>query len=154
MKPRFITIHSTANSAPSADADAHVRLLHRAGLGKLSWHYTVDEDSIFQTLPNDEQGQHADYEGQGNKHSIGIEMCENRGNSQERTLDQTAKLTAHLMKKYDIPMSRIVPHYHWRRVRSDGKDFGHKACPRILMDSNGKPGKKWTGFLKRVQSYR
>ena len=39
MKPRYITIHSTANQAPTADAEAHVRLLHRAGLGRLSWHY-------------------------------------------------------------------------------------------------------------------
>jgi len=152
MEPRYITIHSTANQSASADAEAHVRLLHRAGLGRLSWHYTVDEDSIFQTLPNTEQGQHADYEGPGNRYSIGIEMCENEGNCLEKTLDQTARLTAYLMKQYNIPISRVVPHQHWRRVRTDGQDFGHKNCPHFLMD-DGKPGRKWDNFLRQVSVY-
>ncbi len=153
MKPRYITIHSTANPSPTADAEAHMRLLHNAGRGRLSWHFSVDEDSIYQTLPTTEQGQHADYQGPGNRYSIGIEMCENKGNSREKTLEQTAKLTAYLMEKHDIPISKVVPHYHWRRVRSDGKDYGHKACPGFLMD-NGKPGKKWKAFLQRVKCYQ
>ena len=152
MKPMYITIHSTQNQKPGADAAAHVELLHRAGLGKLSWHYTVDEKSIFQTLPETEQGRHADYEGLGNRASIGIEMCENQGNSREKTIDQTARLTAWLMRKHDIPISRVVPHQHWRRVRSDGKDFGHKNCPHFLMDK-GVPGEKWKNFLRRVKSH-
>ena len=153
MKPRYITIHSTSNQSPTANAEAHCRLLHRAGLGILSWHFTVDENSIYQTLPTDERGQHADYEGPGNQYSIGIEMCENEGNSRDKTLDRTARLTAWLMKKHDIPISRVVPHQHWRRVRQDGKDFGHKNCPHFLMD-NGEPGRKWNAFLKQIQSYR
>lgn len=152
MDPQFITIHSTANKSKGADAEAHVRLLHRAGLGRLSWHYTVDEESIYQTLPNNEQGQHADYNGPGNKHSIGIEMCENQGNSREATVEKTAKLAARLMRQYDIPINRVVPHYHWRRLHPNGKDFGHKACPQFLMD-NGKPGMRWNDFRKRVLHY-
>jgi N-acetylmuramoyl-L-alanine amidase len=153
MKPQFITIHSTANQSPKANAEAHVRLLHRSGLGTLSWHFTVDQDNIFQTLPTDEQGQHADYDGPGNQYSIGIEMCENEGNDREKTLEQTAKLTAWLMRKHDIPISQVVPHQHWRRVRPDGKDFGHKDCPHFLMD-DGVPGRKWKAFLKQVGSFR
>lgn len=152
MKPRYITIHSTANTAPTADAEAHKRLLHRAGLGRLSWHYTVDDSTIYQTLPNTEQGQHADYNGPGNRYSIGIEMCENKGNSRTKTVEKTAKLAAQLMKTYDIPINRVVPHYHWRRVHPNGKDFGHKACPQFLMD-NGKPGKRWNDFRKLVMQY-
>lgn len=152
MKPRYITIHSTANQSASANAEAHVKLLHRAGLGRLSWHFTVDDSSIHQTLPTDEQGQHADYEGPGNRYSLGIEMCENAGNSRSKTMEQTAKLTAHLMKEHNIPINRVVPHQHWRRVRTDGKDFGHKNCPHFLMD-DGQPGKKWEAFLKQVRSY-
>jgi len=154
MKPKYITIHSTANRNPTADAEAHVQLLHRAGLGRLSWHYTVDEKSIFQTLPTNEQGQHADYEGPGNQTSIGIEMCENEGNSVDKTVTQTAKLTAFLMKKHDIPMSRVVPHQHWKRVRSDGKDFGHKNCPRILIDDDGRLGRRWHSFQLRIKTYQ
>ncbi len=153
MKPRYITIHSTQNESPGANAEAHAKLLQRAGLGNLSWHFTVDEACIYQSLPTDEQGEHADYDGPGNRLSIGIEMCENRGNCLESTMNRTASLTAWLMKKHDIPISRVVPHQHWRRVHPDGTDRGHKNCPHFLMD-DGKPGKKWRAFLNRVKSYQ
>ena len=84
----------------------------------------------------------ADYEGNGNKKSVGIEMCENRGNSRTATVARTAKLCAALMKEYNIPLSRVVPHYHWERIRPrTGKNLGHKSCPHFLMDK-GKPGAK------------
>jgi N-acetylmuramoyl-L-alanine amidase len=160
MQPRYITVHSTQNYSRSADARAHADLL-RAGkltgennsLGYLTWHYTVDANSIYQSLPDHEQGQHADYEGPGNRSSVGIEMCENRGNSRSRTLDRTARLIALLMREHNIPLSRVVPHYHWRRVRySDRADLGHKDCPHFLLD-NGKPGPKWRAFLATVDRY-
>jgi N-acetylmuramoyl-L-alanine amidase len=160
MRPRYITIHSTQNFGNGADARTHARLLQRGGLksrnnslGYLTWHFTVDARSVYQTLPTNEQGQHADYEGNGNTQSIGIEMCEHRGNSRTATLDRTARLTAELMRRYKIPASHVVPHQHWRRIRfSDGKDLGHKNCPHFLM-TNGKPGAKWQTFIKLVKSY-
>ena len=160
MVPRYVTIHSTQNYSLGADALTHAELLKRGGLksehnslGYLTWHFTVDQHSIYQSLPTNEQGQHADYDGPGNKSSIGIEMCENEGNSREKTVDRTARLTAMLMKRHGIPLSNVVPHQHWRRIRtSDGLDLGHKNCPHFLMD-NGKPGAKWQGFLNKVKSY-
>ena len=161
MNPRYITIHSTQNFSSGADARAHASILKRGGLkgynnslGYITWHYTVDDGSIYQSLPDREQGQHADYEGPGNRYSIGIEMCENSGNSRSATLDRTARLTAHLMAKHDIPLRRVVPHQHWQRIRySDRKVMGHKNCPHYLLD-RGKPGQKWEGFLAKVSSYR
>ncbi len=160
MRPRYITIHSTQNYARSADARAHADMLRQGkllgrknSLGYITWHYTVDEDSIYQSLPDREQGQHADYEGRGNKSSIGIEMCENRGNSRSRTLDRTARLVAQLMHEYGVSLSKVVPHQHWRMIRySDRRDLGHKNCPHFLLE-NGKPGKKWRAFLRKVKSY-
>lgn len=157
MKPSYITIHSTQNFSAGANAAGHAKALATGSLkskhnslGYLTWHYTVDQRSIYQSLPDTESGQHADYDGPGNRSSIGIEMCENKGNSREQTLQNTAHLTAWLMEKYNIPLKNVVPHYHWRRIRSsDKKDIGHKACPHFLMD-NGKPGEKWQGFLNRV----
>lgn len=160
MRPRYITIHSTHNRSHGADARAHARLLQKGGLtathnslGYLTWHFTVDAHRVYQSLPTNEQGQHADYEGKGNRRSIGIEMCEHRGNSRAATIDRTARLTAELMRRYDIPLRRVVPHQHWRRIRySDKKDLGHKNCPHFLLD-NGKPGAKWQAFLDRVERY-
>lgn len=161
MSPRYITIHSTQNTDFEAGARAHAKLLlHGAlkgshnSLGYVTWHYTVDDHSIYQSLPDHEQGQHADYEGPGNRYSIGIEMCENRDNSRSRTIDQTARLTASLMAKHNIPLRRIVPHYHWKRIRyDDRKNMGQKGCPHFLLD-NGKPGRTWKSFLQKVRQYR
>jgi len=159
MRPRYITVHSTQNFSRGADARSHARMLQRGALkgpnnslGFITWHYTVDEDAIYQSLPDHEQGQHADYEGPGNRYSIGIEMCENRGNSRRRTVDRTARLVAYLMHRHGIPLSRVVPHYHWQRVRfSDGKVMGRKNCPHFLLD-RGRPGRKWQRFLRQIDS--
>ena len=70
MSPRYITIHSTQNYGAGADARTHARLLQRGrltskgnSLGYLTWHFSVDNHSIYQSLPTNEQGQHADYNG-------------------------------------------------------------------------------------------
>ncbi|MCX6969387.1 MAG: N-acetylmuramoyl-L-alanine amidase [Verrucomicrobia bacterium] len=159
MRPAFITIHSTDNPARSANALNHARAM-RSGLRArhnrshfLTWHFTVDDHSIYQSLPTTETGEHADYEGPGNRSSIGIEMCVNRGNDIAKTIDRTARLTAMLMRQYRVPLSHVVPHMHWRRIRfSDGRDIGCKQCPAILLD-HGKPGAKWNAFLARVAAY-
>ena len=115
MRPTFITIHSTDNTSRSADA-LHNALAMKKGLrarhnrtGFLTWHFTVDDHSIYQSLPTNETGEHADYEGQGNRSSIGIEMCVNRGNNLGSTIDYTAQLTARLMRQYDIPLKSCCP---------------------------------------------
>jgi len=161
MRPRYITIHATDNFVRGAGARAHARGLHRGAhtatynsLGYLSWHFTIDDGSIYQSLPCNEQGQHADYEGNGNRQSIGIEMCVNRDGNLKRTLDRSARFAAVLMQEYGIPLANIVPHYHWPRTRyKDGKYLGHKACPSILM-AGGKPGPKWDAFVRKVGAYR
>lgn len=153
LSPRYITIHSTQNY--SGDAYAHAKALKRGALrggriGYLTWHFTVQADVAIQHLPTDEQGDHADFDGPGNNHSIGIEMCEHRGNDLGATIDRTAKLTAYLMKTHNIPLSNVVPHYHWPRK---GYNPAHKNCPHFLLD-HGHPGHKWRWFLAKVDHYR
>lgn len=149
MAPKYVTIHSTQNWSRGADALRHSKALKNGALGRLSWHYTVDEDRAVQHLPTTERGNHADYDGPGNRYSIGIEMCEHPGNSRKDTLERTAKLAAWLCVKHNIPVSRVVPHYKWPRR---GKNPPNKNCPHFLL-SNGRPGAKWQGFLKAVEVY-
>ena len=160
MQPRYITIHSTQNFSRGADALRHSEALKNGKLrarklrgynriGYLVWHYTVDEDRAVQHLPTNEQGEHADFSGPGNRYSIGIEMCENKGNSRAATIERTAKLTAYLMQKHDISLRKVVPHYHWPRR---GLSQPHKNCPHYLLD-NGHPGGKWQWFLAKVNKY-
>ena len=159
MRPTFITIHSTDNTSRSANALNHALAMNKGLRGRhnrtgfLTWHFTVDDHSIYQTLPTNETGEHADYEGEGNRSSIGIEMCVNRGNNLDITIDRTAQLTAKLIRQYKIPLSHVVPHMHWRMIRySDHRDLGYKKCPRILLDG-GRLGPKWSAFIAKVSSY-
>jgi N-acetylmuramoyl-L-alanine amidase len=160
MTPRYITIHSTQNYSKGADAWRHsealkngkLRAYKRKGgnrIGYLVWHYSIDEDRVVQHLPDNEQGEHADFDGPGNNYSLGLEMCENRGNSRSETLERTAKLTAYLMKRHRISIRNVVPHYHWPRV---GNSRPHKNCPHFLLD-DGRPGAKWRAFQNRVMVY-
>lgn len=140
MHPRFITIHSTAN--PRGDAAAHARALKRGAMGSLNWHFTVDQYRAVQHIPLNETGRHADRGGPGDMYSIGIEMCEKRGQSIVKTFDRAAKLAAYNMYAHDIPLRNVVPHYYWTG----------KRCPHLLLD-NGKPGFKWSWFISRVDYY-
>lgn len=158
MSPRYITIHSTQNY--TAGAERHSLALKRGALratkrkggnriGYLIWHFTVDDGVAIQHMPTSEQGEHADFDGPGNRYSIGIEMCEHRGCNREITMDRTAKLTAMMMVRHNIPLRNVVPHYHWPRR---GTSQPHKNCPHFLMD-NGRPGKKWRAYLGRVNHH-
>lgn len=158
MNPKYITIHSTQNY--SAGAWQHSKALRNGKLraykrkggnrtGYLTWHYTVDAGVAVQHLPTNEQGEHADFDGPGNNYSLAIEMCEHRGNSREETLERTAKLTAWLMHEHDIPLRKVVPHYHWPRK---GLSPEHKNCPHFLLD-NGHPGAKWQWFLAKIKKH-
>lgn len=159
MTPRYITIHATENRARGCGARAHAQMLKSGSLkgrhnaiGYVAWHFTVDDHCIYQSLPVNERGEHADYDGPGNRYSIGIEMCENRGNSRARTLDNTARLVACLMRQHGIPLDHVVPHQHWRMIRhDDGRDLGHKNCPHFLLD-HGRPGVKWQAFLAKIDA--
>lgn len=152
MRPSYITIHSTQNK--TGDAFAHSRAVNRGALkggvcGYLCWHYTVQENLAIQHIPTTEQGEHADFDGPGNRYSIGIEMCEHHGNDLGATIDRTARLAACLMKQYNIPLRNVVPHYHWPRR---GKTPPNKNCPHFLLE-NGVPGARWRAFVQKVGRY-
>ena len=57
---KFITIHDTGNSASGSTALANVNyMLGQTGDSKSSWHYTVGEDSIYQTISENYTAYHA-----------------------------------------------------------------------------------------------
>ena len=157
LRARYITIHSTSNRGATA-------LQHARGMavgafrgrtkwnrtGYMTWHFTVDDKVAIQSLPLNIQGEHADHEGPGNRTSIGIEICEFRDRRrQAAAVDRAARLTAWLMREKGIPLSHVVPHYHWPQHHFH--DY-QKPCPRILMD-RGRPGAKWDAFLRKVSGY-
>ncbi|OLP66084.1 N-acetylmuramoyl-L-alanine amidase CwlH precursor [Bacillus pumilus] len=129
MKPSYITVHNTANTSKGADAASHASFVKRSSTA-VSWHYTVDENCIYQHLPLNENGWHAgDGRGNGNMKSIGIEICENNDGNFEKAVENAQWLIRQLMHEHGISLSNIVPHKHW----------SGKECPRKLLN-------RWDSF--------
>lgn len=136
----YIIIHETDNVEPSATAKAHNEYLHKiAKTKKLSWHYTVDDTEIYHHIPDNEIAFNAGdgYKANGgNMEGIAIEMCVNQGGDYEKTLQNTAVLTAYLLRTYHLPITSVKKH----------QDFSGKLCPSRLISQN-----RWEEFLEMVQ---
>ena len=141
LHPTKITIHNTDNDNPGADASAHCRYMkgEDARRRRVSWHFTVDDHSIYQSLPVDEVGWHAGTH-EGNAESIGIEICQNRGIDHDAANDRAARLTSVMLHELGIRLNgNVVQHHDW-----SGKD-----CPMLLRHA----ADGWTHFLEKVASY-
>lgn len=113
---RYITVHETDNTKITAGADNHAFYLKGddAANKPVSWHYTVDENSIVQHLPENEDAFHAgDGAGTGNRQSIAIEMCVNQGADFKKTLERTIELIADICIRRNIPLINVVQHSKW-----------------------------------------
>lgn len=140
-KIKYVVIHETANHAPTADAQSHSKYLLSGGDGSTAWHYTVDDKSAYRHIPDNEVAYHAGDRNRfsgGNSCGIGIEICVNNGSDFEKSLQNAAKLTAKLLKTYNLPLSNIKQH----------SDFMNKNCPETIRNSN-----RWDDFLSSVKFY-
>ncbi len=142
LKPKYITIHNTANTGVGADAENHA--IYMQGSGKnstASYHYVVDDKEIYRLLPDNEVAWHAgdgEY-GTGNRQSLAIEICENVEGNLLNATNNAVELTAYLMKLYDIPLSNVVQHNYW----------SGKNCPNRIR--KGEPY-NWQTFLNKVKA--
>lgn len=132
-----ITIHETGNYAQGADAAAHASWLKSddAEEKRISYHYTVDDHSIVQHLPDSETAYHAGdgADGPGNTTSIGIEICVNKDGDFERAKANAASLVRLLMAEHGFQLDKVVQHNHW-----NGKN-----CPQTIRATPG----GWEAFL-------
>lgn len=137
MTPKYITIHNTANSAVGANAVAHTKYVDNITEYR-SWHFTVDDVQIFQELPINEVAWHAgDGDGDGNRKSIAIEICENKDGNYKKSEENAIKLIAYLLKALKLPLTAVVPHQKW----------SGKYCPHIILDQG------WDKFIGRLSDY-
>lgn len=143
MTPRWITIHDTGNTRPGAGAANHANYLRgdAAAKGMVSWHLTVDEFDVYQSLPFNECGYHAgDGAGPGNRQSIGVEMCMHLDGDRKKIEAKGAAAIAQLIQTIPtlLPFPEcVVQHNHW----------SGKNCPQILRARKG----GWEGFLKAIE---
>jgi hypothetical protein len=126
IDPTHVTIHNTGNSNRGADAAMHARYIRSADARarQVSWHFTVDDHSVYKHLPSNERAWHARA---GNGVSIGIEVCENEGIDENAAVERAALLTALMMVAYGIPAEKVVSHQSWTE----------KDCPRVILRRPG-----------------
>ena len=91
----------------------------------------------------------------GNSQSIGVDICvkkkSNKTNSatdtdwyfDERAVDNTAKLVAYLMKKYDIDINHAIRH----------SDSTGKLCPQPFVWPPEVGDREWESFKTKVSEY-
>lgn len=123
----YITIHNTG--VPNVKADNFARSQLDASQDKeVSWHITIDEKTVIQSLPLTEVGWHAGTS-KGNYSSIGIEICERDGAEEVAT-----KFVAQLLECLGKNVSAVRTHNSW----------SGKRCPRLILPH-------WDQFLLNVQ---
>lgn len=140
--PTAITIHNTDNVEPGADAAAHAQYQKGADARrrKVSWHFTVDDKRVYQSLPINEIGWHT-HTKKGNARSIGVEICMNSDLDVSAAYRRAALLTAVLAFQNEIEVpKRIYQHYDW----------SGKNCPRVLRDMPN----SWQNFLAQIRDFR
>ncbi|WZX99612.1 N-acetylmuramoyl-L-alanine amidase [Bacillus sp. FSL W7-1360] len=136
IKATHITIHETANTSRGANAATHARYLKGADAQRrnVSWHYTVDDKEIYQHLPDREMGWHAG--ANGNRQSIGIELCVNSDGDFNQTKQNAAWLVRKLMSDHKININNVVTHKHWT----------NKNCPANLL-------REWGAFKQLIAGH-
>lgn len=142
---KWIVIHYTGNYSKGADAMAHYRYLQTA-IRYGSAHYYVDDKRIIQTIGDslvawsvgDNQGHGKYLNGCTNSNSISVEMCVNADSDQTLVYKNTLELTKNLMRKFNVPASRVCRHY----------DVSKKDCPNNFRADNWA---KWWQFKKDIE---
>lgn len=118
---KYITIHDTANKSKGANAKSHASYIKTIKDCK-SWHYTVDDTSIYQHIPDNEKSYHTS-DKEANENSIAIEICVNEDGDFAKACENAVWLVKELMKRYGISIGNVVTHNYWTG----------KNCPASLL---------------------
>lgn len=138
---KYLVIHDTGNANKGAGALAHRNYVENNARGA-SAHYFVDDKVIVQYV-GDSSSAGSVGDGKGkygitNANSLSIEMCINSDADYAKTYKNTVELTKNLMKKFNIPIDRVVRHY----------DASRKSCPNHMRQNNWS---KWWKFKEDIQ---
>ena len=147
---KYIVIHYTAGTVDNGSAAKTNTNYFKSTNRGASAHLFVDMNPIvYRCVPDDLVSWHCGTTGTyyhsycRNSNSIGIEVCSYMENGvynfKDATIQNAIKLTRYLAKKYNIPRSNIVMHWH----------VTHKICAAPFI-TNGKPNKRWENFLDAV----
>lgn len=135
----YIVIHYTANDGDRSWNNANYFTTSLQPYPS-SAHYFVDDNEVWRSVPDNyvaysvgsktvdtSKGGGKFYKKCTNFNSISIEMCDTNKNGiydvTERTVQNTLELTRELMKKYNVPLSKVIRHF----------DVTGKECPKYWI---------------------
>lgn len=140
----YLVLHYTAGRNDSAAGNVRYFQSPRGA----SAHYFVDREGWLQSVDEADTAWSVGTAGVytqkhprcRNGNSISIEMCCRYENGvywlEPAVIDNAARLTRALMRKYNIPIEQVLRHY----------DVVSKRCPAMWVDDE----QAWEGFRKRV----
>lgn len=160
QKIRWIVIHYTGTAA---SALANARAIEKELKSPRSTHYFVDGEQVLAVVPESRAAWHVGGPDETkrlpvcNGNAVGVDLCENKVvfNAQHRSVndrdwyftDETeataAELVAQIMRRYGIPLERVVRHY----------DVTGKWCPRPFVGDDINEVYKDTGN-RRWQQFK
>lgn len=148
---KYIVIHYTANNGDTAKNNVDYYANNKVGA---SAHYFVDDDTVYRSVKDTDTAwavggtsryTHPECR---NANSISIELCSRNRNGSGKpatdngwyfkpeTISNAVALTKELMKKYNIPVDRVIRHY----------DVWGKICPAPFVNNP----EQWADFKKRL----
>lgn len=156
QKIKHIAIHFTANDGDTDEANGRYFANNTV---RASAAFFVDDDSVTESVPANYVAysvggaKYSDCKKTGggkfygkctNTNSISIEICDDVKNGKiypsEKTIENAIALTKDLMKKYNVPQSKVIRHF----------DVTGKRCPAYWCGSK-ENDKKWkTEFWDRL----
>lgn len=141
---QYVVVHYTGNDGDSDEANANY---FRRNIVRASAHYFVDDDSVTQSVPDDyvawsvggkkytncaKTGGGTMYGKCTNANSLSVELCDTVKDGKVypsvKTIENALSLVRELMKKYNVPVLRVIRHF----------DVTGKACPAYWSGSAAK----------------
>mgnify|MGYP003372279935 CR=1 FL=1 len=153
---KYIVIHYTGNDGDTDESNGNY---FANNIVKASAHYFVSGDSITQSVPDDyvawsvggnrysnykQTGGAKFYKEATNTNTLNIELCDDVRNGSvypsAATIANALAFTKEMMKKYNIPASRVIRHF----------DVTGKSCPAYWCGNSSKNQKWLTKFHNKL----
>ena len=145
QKVKYIVVHYTAGDGDTA-RDNGLYFQRNGNLGA-SAHWFVDEKNVVLSVPEEFVAWHCGGAAYAhpecrNGNSIGVEICSDKDRDglyyfTDDTLETAAELIRELMKKYGVPIERVIRHY----------DVTGKECPAPFVGAGYEDWKKFKGLV-------
>lgn len=135
MSPIGVTIHNTANDASAANEVAYMK----SNYNEVSYHVAVDDKNVVLAIPFNRNAWHAgDGSGNGNRKTIGIEICYSKSGGTRFTNAEknAAAYVATILKEYGWTLKNVYKHQDW----------SGKYCPHRTLDMG------WGRFKNMIQA--